>query len=142
MKILIPILTSILVICGCSKQKEQITTPENATVILLCSIVLQTNDEIQITHRLDEIITGTLDPKFLSESKIIKGLNFPTIENENISPKYFILARPKAVTKGTDHFRLEYQWSGIPIYDEAILAHKNYIEFLQAEFDRQRELIK
>jgi len=141
-KKLIPVLIFILINCGCSKQEEQITTPENATVILLCSTVLQTNDEIQIVHKLDEIITGTIDPKFMDESNIIKGLTFPTIENENIPEKYFILARPKTSPKGTDYFILEYQWSGIPVYDESILEHKNDIQYLQTECEKQLNQIQ
>jgi hypothetical protein len=141
MKQLIPMLCAILTLVSCSKQKMEFTTPQNATVILLCSSVLQTNDEVQIAYRLDEVIKGSLDPKFIDEFKIIKGFKFPTIENENIPEKTFIFGRPKAEPKGTDWFRLEYQYSGISVYDETLLEHKNDIQYLQAEFDRQMSSI-
>jgi len=142
MKKIITVLTLLLIACGCSKKEEQITTPQNASLILLCSTVLKTNDIIQITHRIDEVITGSIDSKFIDKSKRIKGLKFLVIENENIPKKYFILASPKTSPRGTDNFILEYRWSGIPVYDESILEHKHDIQALQTEFDRQLDLIK
>jgi len=141
MKYLIPMLCIVVMLAGCSKRKMDITTPENATLILLCYNVLQTNEAVEKVYLLDEVIKGSLDPKFLDESKIIKGFSHPTIENENIPEKSFIFGRPKAGSKGTDWFRLEYQYSGISVYDETILEHKNDIRFLQREFDRQMEYV-
>ncbi len=141
MKILIPILTLIMVISGCSPKKEQITTPENATIILLCSSVLQTNNEIHVVHMLDESIKGSIDPVLLDETKIIKGLFQPYFDDLNVPEKYFILARPKIGAPDINSFIVKYQWSGIPVYDESVLEHKDDIQYLQSEFERQMKSV-
>jgi hypothetical protein len=123
-------------LCGCSNQ-NQLPTPENAEVILLCTNVLQTNEHIQIAYRLDEVIKGSINPKMLDESNFINGLTGPYFDDLNVPQKSFIFARSKAETPDVASFIVKHERSELPVYDESILKHKNDIQFLQSEFERR-----